>query len=147
MGLISLGAALAYAGLAFIVVGIVVMTVQIRRGETGFRQMRGESAETRRAVRRAILDGGTDDPEIDRLARRAFRGMSTERWAQYLFRTLLALSVLLLVIGPHTATRIALQLAHILLWTGAIVLNRVNRRRLDNYRGLRPRQTADDAAG
>jgi hypothetical protein len=136
---VRLGTVLAFAGLALIVCGLVVLTVEVRRGETGFGQLRGESRETRRAVRRAILDGGTDDPDVDRLARRALGRAPNGRGMLYLFGTLLVIALLLLLfVGPYTPGRIALRCCQVLLWSGAIALNLVNRRRLLNYRGLRP---------
>ena len=127
-----------YGVLAFVVCALVGLMVQLHRGDTAFGTMRGRSPETRRAVRRAIREGETGDADVDRLARRAMKGTATARWTTYLFGALLALSVLLLVVGPHTPGQLALRSAHALLWAGLIALNVVNRRRLDSYRGLRP---------
>jgi hypothetical protein len=135
---------LVLAGGALVLCGLAVVIVQLRRSDTGLGLLRGESAETRRAVRRAIRDGETDDARVDQLARRVLQVTSRRRWGRYLFATMLALSILLLAVGPHTVTDIAVRASHVLLWSGLIVLNVVNQRRSDNYRGLRPARTDSD---
>jgi hypothetical protein len=132
------GNVLVVAGAVLILCGLAVVIIEVRRGEPGFGQLRGESAETRREVRRAIREGGTDDPRIDQLARRALRATSKVRRARYFFMALLAFSILLLIVGPDTPAQILLRSSHVALWTSAIGLSVVNQRRLDNYRGLRP---------
>jgi hypothetical protein len=145
MGEIELSAIFVLAGVALILCGLAVVIVQLRRGDTGIGLLRGESTKTRRAVRRAIRDGDTDDARVDQLARRTLQATSRARWGRYLFATMLALSILLLAVGSHTVTDIALRASQVLLWSGLIVLNVVNQRRFDNYRGLRPPRTDTDA--
>ena len=142
--MIELSTILLLAGGALILCGLAVVIVQLRRGDTGIGLSRGESAETRRAVRRAIRDGETDDARVDQLARRALQVTSRPRWARYLFATMLALSIFLLAVGSHRVTDIAVRASQVLLWSGLILLNVVNQRRLDNYRGLRPDLTDTD---
>ncbi|GIF38635.1 hypothetical protein [Actinoplanes xinjiangensis] len=136
--MIELSTVLVLAGIALILCGVGVTIMQLRPGETGIGLLRGGNAETRRAVRRAIREGETEDPGVDRLARAALQAMVPPRWARYLFATMLALAVLLLATGSHTVTDIAVRTSQVLLWSGLLVLNVVNQRRFDNYRGLRP---------
>ncbi|WP_203834272.1 hypothetical protein [Winogradskya humida] len=136
--MIELSTVLVLAGVVFIVCGLGVVVVQLRRGDTGFGLLRGESVETRRAVRRAIRDGETDDARVDELARQTFRMIPRLRWARYFFAGMFVLSIILLAVGDHTAGDTVLRVSQALLWAGLIVLDGVNRRRRDNYRGLRP---------
>ncbi|BAL88202.1 hypothetical protein AMIS_29820 [Actinoplanes missouriensis 431] len=129
---------LVLAGVVFILCGLGFMIVQLRRGDIGIGVLRGESEETRRAVRRAIRDGYADDARVDHLARRALEAAVRPRWARYFFAAMLLLSIVLLAVGSHTVTDIAVRIGHVLLWSGLIALTVVNRRRLDDYRGLRP---------
>jgi hypothetical protein len=129
--------ALVSAGVLFVLFGVIVVVVELRRGDSLFGLLRSESAETRRAVRQAMRDGETDDPHVDHLARRVLRAASRQRWARYFFGGMLALSVLLLAVGPYSVSNILLRSAQILLWSGLIALNVINQRRHDNYRGLR----------
>jgi hypothetical protein len=131
-----MGAVLVWAGVSLILLGSALAVVQLRRGDVGLRPLRGQSAETRRAVRRAIRDGHTDDAEVDRLARQALRGTPRLRGARYFFAVMMALSIVLLAIGPYRATIVALRGSETLLWAVFIALNVVNQRRYDNYRGL-----------
>ncbi len=117
------------------------MVVQLTRGDLGFGQLRGLSPETRRAVRRAIRDGGTDDAEVDHLARQTIRLTPRIRWAKYFFGAMLAQSIVQLAVGPHTAGEMVLRSAQAGLWTSLAVLSIVNQRRLDGYRGLKDRSS------
>ncbi len=135
------------AGIALVLCGVVLVVVQVRRGAVGLSPVRGVSAETRRAVARAIRVGETDDPEVDRLARRTLRSENAFRWSIYFYGTMLAVSVYLLIVGPHTPDRVLQQSALVLLWTGLTARDVVNRRRLNRYRGLRPTLTDAGASG
>lgn len=134
---------LTLVGVAIVLCGLVVVLVQLMRGDIGIGRLGGESPETRRAVRRAIRDGGTDDAGIDLLARRAIQATPSVRWAKYFFGVMLALSIARLIFGSHQVSQIALQVSQAALWTGLIVLSIVNQRRSDSYRGLTDDPLAD----
>lgn len=122
--------------IVFALCGVTAAVVQLVRGDTGLRSLRDESPETRRAVRRAIRDGRTDDARVDQLARWTIQKTPRVRWAKFLFGGLLVLSILQLIFSSHTAGQIVLHSAQAALWTVMIVLGIVNQRRLDGYRGL-----------
>ncbi|MCO8271341.1 hypothetical protein M1L60_12125 [Actinoplanes sp. TRM 88003] len=124
------------SGVSLILIGLVVAVVQLRRGDIGFGQLPGEDRETRRAVRRAIRDGHTDDARIDQLARRILRSTPRVHWAPYFFATMLVLSIAVLIGVAFTGGKVALPASQILLWAALIALDAVNKRRAANYRGL-----------
>ena len=124
------------AGVAIVLSGLILVFVQLVRGDIGFAQLRGESAETRRAVRRAIRDGETGDARIDQLARRAIQSTPVVRWAKYFFGAMLVVSIVRLIIGSHRISQIAVQVSQAALWAGLIALHIVNQRRSSRYRGL-----------
>ena len=134
---------LVVAGVVLVLCGLALVLVQLVRGDIGFMRLRGESPETRRAVRRAIRNGETDDARVDQLARRAIRATPGVRWARYFFAAMVVFSIVRLVTGSHQISQIAVQLSYAALWTGLIVLNIVNQRRFDRYRGLNDKPLAD----
>ena len=113
-----------------------MVVLQVVRGDHGLRRMQGESRDTRRAVRRAIRDGHTDDLRIDQLAREVIRLTPRIRWAKYFFGSMLALSIALLFSSLNEPIQVIRHVSESALWIGFIVLNIVNERRLDGYRGL-----------
>lgn len=131
-----MGNLLLVAGVTLVLVGIGVVVVQLVRGDHGLRPMLNEDRETRRAVRRAIRVGHTDDPGIDRLARQVIRATPRHRWAKYFFGLMLILAIGLLVTSLDDIGQIIRHASQAALWVGFIVLNMVNERRLDGYRGL-----------
>ena len=131
-----MNAVLVVTGVAFSLCGLAIVFAQLARGDIGFGQLRGESAETRRAVRRAIRNGQADDARVDRLVRQFIRVTPRVRWAKYFFGAMLALSIVQLVVGAHTTGEVISHLAQACLWVSLIVLSIVNQRRLDSYRGL-----------
>lgn len=128
--------ALVLAGVALVLSGLVVLVRRLTKGDIGLGQLRNESPETRRAVRRAIRDGATDDARIDRLTRQVIRATPSVRWTKYLFGILVVLPLGRLVFGSPTTSDVILLLSQAALWTLAIVVTIVNERRVDRYRGL-----------
>ena len=128
--------ALVVTGAALVLCGLAIVVVQVRRGDKGFGPLRDESPETRRAVWRAIRNGETDDAAVDRLARQTIRVTPRLRWARYFFGAMLALSVVRLIIGPHTTGEVTAHVAQAGLWSTLVALDIINQRRLDRYRGL-----------
>ena len=127
---------LTVVSIGVIAFGLILVVVQLIRGDHGLGWLKGESRETRRAVRRAIRDGGTDDPGIDRLARRVIRSAPRVGWAKYFFGVMLVMSVYLLVRRSDETLEVVQRVLQSALWTGLIVLIVVNERRLNAYRGL-----------
>ena len=127
---------LVVVGGAIVVAGIAGVVVQLIRGDHGLKRMRGESRETRRAVRRAIRDGHTDNPRIDELAREVIRSSPRLRWAKYFFGLMLMLSVGLLMTDLVEMSQVVRHGLESTLWIGLIVLSIINERRLNGYRGL-----------
>ncbi|WP_189077485.1 hypothetical protein [Mangrovihabitans endophyticus] len=126
---------LTWTGAALMLCGLVIVGVSWVRGGSPVR-LHGEDPQTRRAVQQAIRDGGTDDPRIDRLARRSLRSPAGTRWVLYLLGAMMLLSVVLTAVGPYTAEKIVLHLSQIALWATFIAMNLLIRRRRNEYRGL-----------
>jgi hypothetical protein len=137
MGLMSMSTVLVVVGVVLILCGVLAIAVGwSARGNRGFGRLRGESPETRRAVWRAIRDGETDDARVDRLARQVIRATPRVRWAKAFFGMMVALSIVQLVVGPHTTGEIILHLAQAGIWASLTAVSIVNQRRYDSYRGL-----------
>ncbi|MFI5931786.1 hypothetical protein [Actinoplanes sp. NPDC051494] len=123
--------------MVFIVVGVLLvlagLAVIVVRTVGAGSPLRGQGRETNRAVRRAIRAGGTDDPEIDRLAREVIRLTPRLRWGKYFYAGMLVLSLGLLVIDHDSTGDIVRHAGTSVLWVGLIVLTVVHERRLDNY--------------
>lgn len=104
--------------------------------QRGFGRLPGQDRRTIRAVRRAIRDGGTNDPRVNALARQVVRSTPRWRWPRYFYALMLAIALARLAFTARMLIEVALQVAFVALFVGLLVSIEVHNRRLANYRGL-----------
>ncbi|MFI6762534.1 hypothetical protein ACIBF5_25710 [Micromonospora sp. NPDC050417] len=125
------------AGAMLVTAGLLAAAWLVQRQHVDPPLVTGADAETRRAVRRAIRTGNTDDPRIDLLTRDLIAHSPREAAVPYLLGGLALIALLLLVLSDWDTEDIVRGLLTAPCLVVAAFLVRVRQRRLRDYRGLR----------
>ncbi|MGI5212410.1 hypothetical protein [Plantactinospora sp. CA-290183] len=123
-------------GAGLLIAGLLVLAWQFGRRRIDPPLVEGSDPATRRAVRRALRDGHTDDPRVDELAHDLIARNLPAGWVPLFCAGLAVLSLMMLLLGDRDPGDIARTVVTVPLAGIAGYQSWRQRRRMQDYRGL-----------